>query len=193
MPDYGMTTDLVAAATDRNPHSSLRGGFKFFMTISDERNYHSNRPKRVNSFRRFLHETQGYDEVDRYVQIPKKLLVDPRLTNKQKLTWIVLACFQYGPTRDIFPGRDRLARLLRLKSKSSISKLTNALQVKAYLEKFYRKNSSVIYEIYYDSDVDDSIFTRSNIDLAPDLVPSPLNKIKHDNEKILPGVNPDTP
>lgn len=115
----------------------------------------------MHSYRSFLREIEeDFFSNNTYVRVPKKLVIDNRLSAKERILWIVLACFQYQPTRDIFPSRKRLAKLLGIRSSINISRLTRNLQRKGCLTKYYR-GSKTLYELWFQSNLDDSNFTNS--------------------------------
>ncbi len=112
--------------------------------------------KNVTSYRSFLADKKS--NKGKFVMTPKKLLIDPDLTPKEKILWQTLAAFQYGPENEIFPSRRRLADLTGIRSPNSISKLTRRLQDKAYLTKFYDEYRRVFYRLYFCADVDEERF-----------------------------------
>lgn len=131
----------------------------------------------MKSYKAFLRQAEDdvADDDTYYVRIPKKLVIDPRLTQKERQLWGVLAAFLYKPTSDIFPGRRRLAKLLNVQNPTSISRLTRSLQRKGYVTKYYNTKGKIIYELWFQSNLDDSAFTGDLTEKNDELYPSPYN------------------
>ena len=110
----------------------------------------------VTPYWRLLDSKSKLEGVD-YVKVPKHLLIDPYLTPKEKIVWMTLACYQFKPDSQIFPGRERIAALIGIKSKNGVSKLTRTLQEGAYLIKAHDSRRRTFYKLYFHTDtpVDD--------------------------------------
>ena len=130
-----------------------------------------NEKMKPKSFRSFIAESGSHYK---FVRIPKKILIDKKLTEIERLLWIILACFLFSKDSNIFPSRTRLAKLLGIKDPTYITKLTTRLQSKKYLEKGYGPRNKTFYEIYFDDEVDDSIFDNQ---VLGRIKPSKNNKI----------------
>lgn len=111
-----------------------------------------------------------------FVRIPKKLLADPKLTDRQKILWMVLASYMYGSEGEVYPGRELLSRIMHIKNPSNISRLTGSLQDGCYLEKQHYKSGGVLYELYFDTEIDESIFLTGG---DRRYRPSKRNRIRH--------------
>jgi hypothetical protein len=122
----------------------------------------------VTTYTSFLKRLEHKEvENDTYVKIPKKLLFDRGLKEKERLTWETLAAHQYKSRSKIFPGRERLAVMLGIKDIRAVSKLTSALQCGGYLTKTIAKNNKVFYQLYFYADIDEHVYavekTRSRL------------------------------
>jgi hypothetical protein len=115
--------------------------------------------KRMRSYKSYMRKLeQDGDATTGYTRIPKKILIDWCLSEKERITWLMLASFLFRSENYIFPGRKKLAELLHLATVQQVSNLTKALCKKGYLVKYYNKNNRLIYELYFNADVDESIF-----------------------------------
>lgn len=132
---------------------------------------------RVTGYKNYLRKLErSEDTKSGYTRIPKKILIDPHLSEKERVTWMVLASFLYTSDSNIFPGRKLLTKLLSLKYVQQVSKITKSLQKKGYLTKYYDNDNRITYELHFNIDVDESIFTKKT-SYNSDLVPSRYNKI----------------
>lgn len=113
---------------------------------------------KMKSYRRFLVILERkINENQRYTRIPKSILIDPFLSLKEKITWMVLASFLFTSEDSIFPARNRLAMLLNINNVQQVSRITKTLQDKGYLLKKY-DGFRVVYELFFHPDVDERPF-----------------------------------
>ncbi len=138
--------------------------------------------RKVKPYSSFLKQVEENTlENDTYVKVPKKLLFDRGLKEKERLTWEVLAAHQFKAKSKIFPNRDRLAKILGIKDVRAVSKLTTALQSKGYLSKQIAKSNRVFYQLYFYTDIEEHIYASektprrlSNRNRISGTVPTPV-------------------
>jgi hypothetical protein len=119
--------------------------------------------KKMINYEEYLKENGYSNHGNNSLHIPKEILLDKNLTEKEKLSWIILASQIYGSNTNFFRGYYRLKELLRIHGVQEPSDVVQKLQDKKYLKRYYDKSNHLSNDLFFRERSDKDYITALNL------------------------------